>query len=64
VTKEVKVGPGMAHFALGIAQTSTVVTHRTVQETWFVAAIGVTMPPWPGEGGAVAVIGPWTPTEP
>jgi mannose-6-phosphate isomerase-like protein (cupin superfamily) len=26
------------------------------------AAIGVTMPPWPGEGEAVEVAGPWTPT--
>ena len=26
------------------------------------AAIGVTMPPWPGEGEAVVVDGPWTPT--
>jgi mannose-6-phosphate isomerase-like protein (cupin superfamily) len=26
------------------------------------AAIGVTMPPWPGEGEAVIVDGEWTPT--
>jgi len=26
------------------------------------AAIGVTVPPWPGEGEAVAVPGPWEPT--
>ena len=26
------------------------------------AAVGVTMPPWPGEGEAVAVDGPWAPT--
>jgi mannose-6-phosphate isomerase-like protein (cupin superfamily) len=26
------------------------------------AAIGVTMPPWPGEGEAVPVDGPWPPT--
>ena len=26
------------------------------------AAIGVTMPPWPGEGEAVVVDGPWTPS--
>jgi mannose-6-phosphate isomerase-like protein (cupin superfamily) len=26
------------------------------------AAIGVTMPPWPGEGEAVVVEGPWKPT--
>ena len=28
------------------------------------AAIGVTMPPWPGEGEAVVVTGPWQPTVP
>src|SRR5262245_43674680 len=28
------------------------------------AAVGVTMPPWPGEGEAVVVAGPWTPTVP
>jgi mannose-6-phosphate isomerase-like protein (cupin superfamily) len=27
-------------------------------------AIGVTMPPWPGEGEAVLVEGPWKPTVP
>src|SRR4051812_34548266 len=26
------------------------------------AAIGETMPPWPGEGEAVEIPGPWTPT--
>jgi mannose-6-phosphate isomerase-like protein (cupin superfamily) len=26
------------------------------------AAIGATMPPWPGEGEAVRTDGPWTPT--
>ncbi len=26
------------------------------------SAIGATMPPWPGEGEAVPVDGPWTPT--
>lgn len=26
------------------------------------AAVGVTMPPWPGEGEAVMVDGPWKPT--
>ena len=26
------------------------------------SAIGVTMPPWPGEGEAVPADGPWTPT--
>ena len=28
------------------------------------AAVGVTMPPWPGEGEASNVHGPWTPTVP
>jgi mannose-6-phosphate isomerase-like protein (cupin superfamily) len=28
------------------------------------AAVGVTMPPWPGEGEAIAVDGPWTPSNP
>jgi mannose-6-phosphate isomerase-like protein (cupin superfamily) len=27
-----------------------------------VAAIGLTMPPWPGEGEAVPVAGPWSPS--
>ncbi len=101
-------GGGMAHFALAPGATSTAVTHRTVEEIWFVlsgrgemwrrqdgreeitplapgvcltipvdthfqfrslgaeplTAIGVTMPPWPGEGEALAVRGPWTPTLP
>jgi mannose-6-phosphate isomerase-like protein (cupin superfamily) len=26
------------------------------------AAIGITMPPWPGEGEAIAVPGPWPPS--
>lgn len=29
-----------------------------------VAAIGVTMPPWPGENEAVQVTGPWAPSVP
>jgi mannose-6-phosphate isomerase-like protein (cupin superfamily) len=28
------------------------------------AAVAVTMPPWPGEGEAVFVTGPWAPTVP
>ena len=28
------------------------------------AAVGVTMPPWPGDGEAVIVRGPWQPTSP
>lgn len=29
-----------------------------------VSAVGVTMPPWPGESEAIAVSGPWSPTVP
>ena len=101
-------GGSMAHFELAPRQTSTAVTHRSVEEIWFVlsgrgemwrrqgeheeivtleagvcltiprgthfqfralgelplAAVGVTMPPWPGEGEAIVVPGPWTPTVP
>ena len=97
---------GMAHFELASGETSTAVTHRTVEEIWFVlsgsgemwrkdalreevvplepgvcltiplrthfqfrafgsaplAAVGVTMPPWPGEDEAVSVQGIWEPT--
>jgi mannose-6-phosphate isomerase-like protein (cupin superfamily) len=96
----------MAHFSLAPGQTSRAVSHRTVEEIWFVlsgrgemwrrqagreeivpvesgvcvtiplgtqfqfrslgpdplAAIGVTMPPWPGESEAVVVKGKWEPT--
>jgi mannose-6-phosphate isomerase-like protein (cupin superfamily) len=101
-------GGGMAHFELGPGQTSTAVTHRTIEEIWFfltgrgemwrkqdgreeivavqsgvcltiplgthfqfrsigdqpLAAIGSTMPPWPGEGEAIVVEGRWEPTVP
>jgi mannose-6-phosphate isomerase-like protein (cupin superfamily) len=94
---------GMAHFELAAGRTSKAVTHRTVEEIWFVlsgagemwrkqgvreeivplqsgvcltiplgthfqfrasaaeplAAVGVTMPPWPGEGEAMPVQGKW-----
>lgn len=96
-------GGGMAHFELAAGETSTAVTHRTVEEIWLflagrgemwrrqgereevvavergvcvtiplgthfqfrasgvepLVAVGVTMPPWPGEGEAVAVPGKW-----
>jgi len=97
----------MAHFELLPSQTSKAVTHRTVEEIWFILsgrgemwrkqegqpgvvvslesgmcltiplgtyfqfrslgseplrAVGVTMPPWPGEGEAVLVQGAWEPT--
>jgi len=99
-------GGGMAHFEIGPGQTSTAVTHRTVEEIWFflsgsgemwrkqagreqvvplergvcltiplgthfqfrslghdpLAAVGVTMPPWPGEDEATVVDGKWTPS--
>jgi mannose-6-phosphate isomerase-like protein (cupin superfamily) len=96
----------MAHFQLGAGQTSLAVTHRTVEEIWYVlsgrgemwrkqgpseevvalepgtcltiplgthfqfraspgeavSAIGVTMPPWPGDNEAVLVTGRWAPS--
>lgn len=101
-------GGGMAHFELPPGQTSTAVTHRTVEEIWLflsgrgemwrrqgereeivpvelgvcltvplgthfqfrsfgyeaLGAVGVTMPPWPGEGEATVVQGKWQPTVP
>jgi len=101
-------GGGMAHFKLQPGQTSTAVTHRTVEEIWFfltgrgemwrmqnnqeetvvvepgvcltipvgthfqfrafgeepLAAVAVTMLPWPGEGEAIQVGGKWDPTVP
>jgi mannose-6-phosphate isomerase-like protein (cupin superfamily) len=97
---------GMAHFVLARGQISTAVTHRTVEEIWYVlsgrgemwrrqgdredvvamapgvcltiplgthfqfrslgteelAAVAVTMPPWPGDGEALVVAGKWQPT--
>jgi mannose-6-phosphate isomerase-like protein (cupin superfamily) len=100
-------GGSTAHFQLAAGQTSKAVTHRTVDEIWFVlsgrgemwraqagqpesivqleagvcltiplgtrfqfrsiggeplAAVGVTMPPWPGDGEAVPVDGKWNAT--
>lgn len=101
-------GGGMAHFELPPGQTSTAVTHRTVEEIWLflsgrgemwrrqgereeivpvepgvcltvplgthfqfrsfgyeaLRTVGVTMPPWPGEGEATVVQGKWQPTVP
>ena len=101
-------GGGMAHFELQPGHVSTAVTHRTVEEIWYVlagrgemwrqqdaeqetvavepgtcltiplgtrfqfrclgdeplAAVAITMPPWPGEDEAYQVDGPWTPTVP
>jgi mannose-6-phosphate isomerase-like protein (cupin superfamily) len=97
---------GMAHFQLAPGRVSVPVTHRTVEEIWYVvrgsgqmwrkqgkreetialepgvcltiplgthfqfrasdsgplAAVGITMPPWPGEDEATVVAGPWEPT--
>jgi mannose-6-phosphate isomerase-like protein (cupin superfamily) len=99
---------GMAHFRLMSGQVSRAVTHRTVEEIWYILGgrgqmwrsyngdedivdlkrdmsltvplgthfqfrttsdepldvVGVTMPPWPGEGEASIVKGPWTPNVP
>ena len=99
-------GGGMAHFSLPAGAVSAAVTHRTVEEIWFIIAgsgqmwrrqgsieavtelaagtcvtiplgthfqfragsagaleaVAITMPPWPGDGEAVPVPGPWQPT--
>ena len=99
-------GGSMAHFTLAPGQTSRAVTHRTVEEIWYVVsgrgemwrksavreaieplepgvcltipvgthfqfralgaepltAVAVTMPPWPGDGEAIDVAGPWAAT--
>jgi mannose-6-phosphate isomerase-like protein (cupin superfamily) len=96
----------MAHFTLAPGAIAKAVTHRTIDEVWFVvsgrgrmwlrhgdreeivemqeglslsipqgthfqfhaaddaplAAVGVAMPPWPGEDEAHVVDGPWQPT--
>lgn len=99
-------GGSMAHFELPANSVAKAVTHRTIEEIWFitqghgqmwrrqgmheevvdlapglcisiplgtcfqfrsmpheaVGAVAITMPPWPGDGEAVLVDGPWTPT--
>jgi mannose-6-phosphate isomerase-like protein (cupin superfamily) len=99
-------GGGMAHFQLAPGQVAAAVTHRSVEEVWFVlsgagsmwrkqgereefaelvpglcltiplgtqfqfkaaadtelSVVAVTMPPWPGEGEAISVKGPWEQT--
>jgi mannose-6-phosphate isomerase-like protein (cupin superfamily) len=101
-------GGSVAHFELGAGRVSRAVTHRTVDEIWYViggrgemwrhqgdresvvaletgvcvtiplgthfqfrslgpgplAAIAVTMPPWPGPDEVVLVPGAWPSTEP
>ena len=48
----------------GVALTVPVGTEFQFRSTGGepLAAVGVTMPPWPGDGEAVLVDGPWTPT--
>ncbi len=97
---------GMAHFELAAGKIAQAVTHRTVEEIWFVLSgrgeiwrkqdereefvtlepgicltiplgthfqfraaadaavsiIAITMPPWPGEGEAEFIPGPWPAT--
>lgn len=50
----------------GVCLTIPLGTHFQFRAaaTESVAAIGVTMPPWPGEGEAILVEGPWRPTVP
>lgn len=99
-------GGSMAHFQLPAGAVSRAVTHRTVEEIWYVvagrgemwrrapgqeetvalrpgvclsiplgthfqfralgheplAAVGITMPPWPGEDEAMVVEGQWPAT--
>jgi mannose-6-phosphate isomerase-like protein (cupin superfamily) len=66
---------GMAHFELAPGRTSKAVAHRSVEEIWYfvggrgemclgaepLAAVAVTLPPWPGEGEAYEVRGKWEP---
>jgi mannose-6-phosphate isomerase-like protein (cupin superfamily) len=48
----------------GVSITLPVGTHFQFRSTGSepLAAIGITMPPWPGEGEAHPVAGPWKPT--
>ncbi len=99
-------GGSMAHFELAAGETSRAVSHRKVEEIWYVlggegemwrkkgdveacvalgpgvsltipqgthfqfratggeslAAVAITMPPWPGEAEAYPVRGKWSPT--
>lgn len=50
----------------GICLTIPLGTHFQFRasEAESVTAIGVTMPPWPGEDEAVVTIGPWPPSVP
>jgi mannose-6-phosphate isomerase-like protein (cupin superfamily) len=53
----VEVGPGVT---ISLPVGTEFQFRSTAPET--LAAVGVTMPPWPGDGEAVLVDGPWTPT--
>ena len=48
----------------GVCISLPVGTHFQVRSTGQqpLAAVGITMPPWPGEGEAYEVAGKWTPT--
>jgi len=48
----------------GVCVSLPVGTHFQVRSTGHepLAAIGITMPPWPGKGEAYEVAGKWTPT--
>ena len=48
----------------GVCITIPVGTHFQLRSFGYepLAAVGVTMPPWPGEGEAYEVAGRWTPT--
>ena len=50
----------------GVCLTIPLGTHFQFRSFGYgpLAAIGATMPPWPGEGEAVLVEGKWTPTVP
>jgi len=50
----------------GIALTIPLGTHFQFRAFGYtpLSAVGVTMPPWPGDGEAIVVSGPWQPTVP
>ncbi len=54
--REIELRPGVA---LTIPVGTSFQFRNTGREP--LAAIGVTMPPWPGEGEAIDADGPWTP---
>jgi mannose-6-phosphate isomerase-like protein (cupin superfamily) len=54
--REIDLRPGVA---LTIPVGTSFQFRNTGREP--LAAIGVTMPPWPGEGEAIGADGPWTP---